>query len=130
MNFSKSMIDLVREIRRRAPSEHKPGIKLANPELLSELLPWYQSSTDAIVKALIKELFTQAGDEWSQKLYLLEHGEEPAESGKTSDGVIHKDGKRYVTKVYRGQTQLVEVATESTAPAEAPVRMYRGQVVR
>ena len=68
MNFTKQMIDLVKEIRRRASSEAKPGIKLANPELLEELIPVYQLSTDTVTKALIKELFFVAGEDWPQRL--------------------------------------------------------------
>jgi len=118
VNFNKPMIDLVREIRRRAPSELKPGIKLANPELLSELVPWFHSTKDAVVKALIKELFSLAGYEWTEKL-----DQPPSTPEGASD-------KKYITKVYRGQTQLVEVPADKSAVEAAPERIYRGQVVR
>ena len=118
MNFNKPMIDLVREIRRRAPSDFKPGIKLANPELLSELIPWFHSTKDAVVKALVKELFSLAGDEWIEKL------DQPP---STPEG---DSEEKYITKVYRGQTQLVEVPAEKSSAEAATERIYRGQVVR
>jgi hypothetical protein len=112
MNFDKSMIDLVREIRRRAPAADKPGIKLANPELLHEMLEMYQHCSDIITKTLIKELFSMAGDPWPQTL------EVPAEPDV-----------RYITKVYRGQTQLIPVQKEEPEAPRKPLRVYRGQVV-
>lgn len=123
MNFNKPMIDLVRELRKRAPSDEKPGIKLANPDLLFEMIPWYHGTRDVIVKALIKELFEHAGDNWPQRLNTVNHADKEP-SGQEA-------GKRYITRVYRGQTQLVEVAAEPRPP-ENPVtrRVYRGQVVR
>lgn len=121
MNFTKSMIDLVREIRRRASATEKPNIKLANPDLFSDLIPWYQSTNDAVVKALIKELFSLAGDSWAEQLKIPDA---PTSHDENSRDV------RYVTKVYRGQTQLVEVAAKEVSDEPPAQRMYRGQVVR
>lgn len=121
MNFTKSMIDLVREIRRRASSTEKPNIKLANPDLFSDLIPWYQSTNDAVVKALIKELFSLAGDSWPERLEI------PVGFNDHSEDSIDV---RYVTKVYRGQTQLVEVGIKEVSEEPSVQRMYRGQVVR
>ena len=45
------MIELVYEIRRRVPSELKPGVKLANPELFDELRDFYFKRADAVAKA-------------------------------------------------------------------------------
>ncbi len=125
VNFNKPMIDLVREIRRRVPAQAKPGIKLANPELLDELLPVYRSSSDTVTRTLIKELYSLAGDEWSQRLTAPDTDPQGA-TGDAQPG----DGKRYVTQVYRGQTRLVEVApAEQPEPVETK-RVYRGQVVK
>jgi len=115
MNFTKPMIDLVQEIRRRVPSEHKPEVKLANPELLYLLIPIYQQSSDAILKALLKELFHMAGDGWSAKLELNEVTKE-----------------KLVTKIYRGQVQLAPARSGQTSDkqeTERPKKVYRGQVV-
>ncbi|MGH1374457.1 MAG: hypothetical protein ACRBBW_20640 [Cellvibrionaceae bacterium] len=121
MNFTKSMIDLVREIRRKAPSEEKPSIKLANPDLFTDLVPWYHSTKDAVVKALIKELFNHAGGHW---LGLLE------KDTMTRNTETEAEGVQYVTKVYRGQTQLVEIRNQDATTSKASQKVYRGQVVR
>lgn len=119
MNFTKQMIDLVREIRRRASSDDKPGIKLANPELLEELIPIYQRSTDAVTKALIKELFFAAGETWPERLQAPASAQPQEEMPK----------KTYITKTYRGQTQLVEVTLPEAALSPVPQRIYRGRPV-
>jgi hypothetical protein len=112
MKFDKAMIDLVKEIRRRSPSELKPGIKLANPELLSELLEQFHASKDVVTKALIKELFSLAGDPWPDAL-------------KRDD----KPEKHYSTMVYRGQVRHVETRSEKPVSDKVTQLMYRGQPV-
>lgn len=115
MNYTKPMIDLVQEIRRRVPSEHKPDIKLANPELLSELIPIYKKSSDAVLQALLKDLFNKAGEDWLKKL----------EAGESSND-------QYVTKIYRGQVQLIPAAGKPEpqgVESEKPKKVYRGRVV-
>jgi hypothetical protein len=117
MNYSKAMIDLISESRRRAPSEDKPNIKLANPDVLTELNKIYHASKDTVLKAIIKETFNLAGEGWPDKLI-----EEAKEVESTS-------GPRYITKVYRGQTQLVEIAPKAEPASNRSKRVYRGQVV-
>lgn len=117
MNYSKAMIDLISEARRRASSEDKPSIKLANPEVLFELNKIYHNSSDTVLKAIIKETFHLAGEGWPDKLI-----------EQTVDENEDK-GPRYVTKVYRGQTQLVEVATSASVTKGGSKKIYRGQVV-
>lgn len=113
------MIDLISESRRRASSEDKPSIKLANPDVLVELNRIYHKSSDTVLKAIIKETFSLAGEGWPEKLL------EPTEEEE-----ILTSGPRYITKVYRGQTQLVEVAPEGYSEDKAPAKkVYRGQVV-
>ena len=114
MNFNKSMIDLVREIRRKVPADDKPGIKLANPELLSDLIPLYHASSNTVLKVLIKELFSMAGDPWPEAL-----AEQEAPK------------QRFITKVYRGQREVIAAddrGDEARAQSK-PKRIYRGQVV-
>ena len=118
MNYSKAMIDLISEARRRAPSDDKPSIKLANPDVLSELNKIYHKSNDTVLRVIIKETFQLAGSPWPEKL---------AEPLEESDNAPQT---RFITKVYRGQTQLIEVAPEgSNDPKEKTVRMYRGHAV-
>lgn len=113
VNYDKPMIDLVQEIRRRVPSDDKPSIKLANPDLLSELIILYQKSKDNVMKALTRELMIMAGEGWEQKLV----------SNTVPKG-------KYTTHTYRGQTQLVEKDIPPTPPTpKEKKRFYRGQEV-
>lgn len=113
MQYSKPMIDLVLELRRRAPSELKPGIKLANPDLFYELAEYFHQSHDTVTRALIKELFQMAGSDW------------PARLEKPDEKVPQQ------VKVYRGQVSLTESRKPAQAPqpSDRPHRVYRGQVV-
>ena len=122
INFDRAMIDLVREVRRRAPPETKTNIRLANPKILDLLLDFYLSTEDIISKTLIKELFSRVGADWSSKL------------------TSNQDTPDYQVKVYRGQVQLVQSksssdsssreSSESTEPKKkGPKRVYRGQVI-
>lgn len=114
MLYSKARIDLVNEARRRVPSEDKPAIKLANPDVLKELHVIYNNSKDHVLKAVIKELFAQAGDPWT---HILEKKEE-----------VVRDG--YIVKSYRGVTQLVDAGpSRETDRAKSRQRIYRGRLI-
>lgn len=115
MNYTKSMIDLIKEIRRRVDAEVKPSIKMANPDLFLELQTIFHQSKDVVVHALIKELFQLAGDPWSDSL-------------ENNEGT-----ERQILKTYRGQTELVNSSAPGQTPAKASTvakRIYRGQVVQ
>lgn len=118
MHFNKPMIDLVREIRKQVGADSKSLIKLANPELFSELVTVCQQSENNILKTLIKELFSIAEDGWLERL--AEH---------TGDG-----SRRNETRVYRGQiTSVRSVSLKPPVtlknPAVAAQKMYRGRPV-
>jgi hypothetical protein len=117
MNYSKAMIDLITESRRRASNEDKPNIKLANPDVLTELNKIYHKSNDTVLKVIIKETFHLAGGHWPDKLV----------EGMAADDTV--TASRFITKVYRGQTQLVEVAPKGSIKKTKTERIYRGQVV-
>ncbi|WP_428244024.1 hypothetical protein [Gynuella sp.] len=112
MLYSKPMIELVYEIRRRVPSNLKPNIKLANPDLLDELLKHYQKDADTIVKALIKELMQLAGSPWTELLTSQESSSE-----------------QYVTKTYRGTLMTEPRKTGIEEKSRSSRKMYRGQIV-
>lgn len=117
MQFSRPMIELVFEIRRRVDSAMKPDVKLANPQMMQELAELYHRGPDVIIQALIKELFTLAGEDW---LEVLEHPEIQAQ--------------KQSMKMYRGQAALTDQPAAEAAPAEVrpparPVRIYRGQII-
>lgn len=118
MLYSKAMIDLVKEARRRVPNDDKPAIKLANPDVFQELNVIREKSNDIILKAVIKELFFLAGEPWSQ---LVEQKEKPISSSVEGN---------YVVKSYRGVTQLLEKKPVSEADrAKSKQRIYRGHLV-
>lgn len=110
--YSKAMIEIVYEIRRRIESEHKPSIKFANPELLTELVDYYQTCSDAIMKALIKELMVHAGKEWEARLV----------NGSTDNIPKHS------VRVYRGTVSLEENSTAKEP--EKSGMIYRGQRIK
>lgn len=116
MQYSKPMIELVFAIRRFVSSDLKPSIKLANPDLFSELQRVYNTVSDAVIRALIKELFHLAGSPWPNRL------EQNNEATPQS------------LRVYRGGIQLIDkpvTATKETPEAaiKRKTRIYRGQVV-
>ncbi len=136
MQYTKPMIDLVYEIRRRVDSDLKPSVKMANPDMLQELADFYFRTKDTIAKTLIKELLHLAGPQWHQLV-------EPINTEE------HHEIPKQVVKVYRGQTVLTDTpsAPHNTSPntteaqrsellvkdlppaAPKPVRMYRGHPV-
>lgn len=137
MQYTKPMIDLVYEIRRRVDSDMKPSVKMANPDMLKELADHYFHTKDTIAKTLIKELLLMAGPLWHQLV-------EPVKTEESKTNEIPKQ----VVKVYRGQTILedtVQTAESSPGttenlearseliiqdlPSAKPVRMYRGHPV-
>jgi hypothetical protein len=114
MQYTKPMVDLVYEIRRRVDAAVKPSVKMANPDALNELADYYQKTKDNITKALIKELLYMAGPEWAMLL-------EPAKSEPTK-----ALPPRQVVKVYRGQTILQATEQDPNTDEEKPLGMYRG----
>lgn len=110
MNFTRAMIDLAKEIRRRAPSEVKPTLKMANPDFFNDLGDLFRSTNDAVMKALIKEICELAGDPWDKVLETPE--EKPA-----------------VLRTYRGQVEYASPKEEAPARKTTTQRIYRGQVV-
>lgn len=54
------------------PNLRVASVKFANPEILLELVPWLHNNSDAVVKALIKELFAHAGEAWQVMLEPLQ----------------------------------------------------------
>ena len=113
IQYDRAMIDLVREIRKHLTGDDKLGVKLANPELLSELFDRYhQANSSVVLKTLIHELFRRAGDGWAEKL------------------TKKKPEKRYISKQYRGSAQLVEAPTQKEPKSQSTPRIYRGQVIK
>lgn len=72
----------------------------------------YRSVDDVVVNALIKEMYFKAGPEWV---------------GQLDEAIIEK--KNLTLKVYRGSSELAEVAPEQGSKAKKKLKMYRGHPV-
>lgn len=68
MQYTKPMIDLVLQIRKNAPAQLKPAVKLADPNLLHTLARHYQHLDDANLRKSVAQLMALAGPTWSQLL--------------------------------------------------------------
>ena len=149
MQFTKPMIELVYEIRRFAPADLKPAVKLANPELFTELQGFYHLGANAVSKALIKELFHLAGSPWPQRLD-AEHAEPPQQSVRVYRGQLRLDDKAPASAAITATNSATNSTTDSATdtatapplgalnPSAAPsasetimrkTRIYRGQIV-
>ncbi|MGD8176060.1 hypothetical protein [Marinimicrobium sp. ARAG 43.8] len=121
MQYTKPMIELVFEIRRRVPADVKPSVKLANPELLDELADYHHRCRDVICQTLIKELLQLAGDPWDHALSDAKQQAEEAQAAARP---------RKITKVYRGQVTLEESPPKNSDEDKSRrKRVYRGQVI-
>ncbi len=136
MNYTKPMIELVYEIRRQVPSELKPGVKLANPELFDELKSYYHDKAKTITKALIRELFHLA-DKETQLLKVAEEvpvgPKQHSAMTKMYRGVVSLQEKTPSNVQKKGNSASVsgveaEEVKKETTPAK-PKRVYRGQVI-
>ncbi len=68
MQYTKTMIDLVFQIRKAAPAPIRSKIKLTNANLPSTLVDIYQVVDEDSLKILIYEFLTHAGTQWVQEL--------------------------------------------------------------
>lgn len=122
--YSQPMIKLVIEIRRRIESDLKPGIKLANPYLLVELIEYFPTCKDVVLKALIKELMEIAGEDWQEQLA----APVPRQIKKPEPTIV---------KAYRGSVSVESAPVSNTTqikknPAQtsnSSKMVYRGCVV-
>ena len=118
MQYTKSMIDLVFQIRKTAPAEVRPYIKLTNPDLFDYLVDIYSRFEEGRLRKLVKQLLTLAGPAW---LELLAEG---------SAGMRNTQGN---ARMYRGQVvDALEASPEPQAqPATKKREMtYRGQKIQ
>lgn len=69
--YTKAMVDLINEVRRRVPDKTKAVIKLANPNIIDVLIELYFESYDSALQTLIKEIVTLAGEPWSTQFAQL-----------------------------------------------------------
>ena len=117
MQYSKQMIDLVMQIRKLTPTEIKPEIKLANPNLIIVLIDHYHNGANTLVRALVKDLCSLAGESWSDKL------------------VLRKQIREKSVKAFRRQHALddkikdADISKGTIIKKTAKKIIYRGQVI-
>lgn len=135
MKYTKSVIALVFEIRKKVPPQFRDNIKLSNPQLDIEFIGLYKTTDDVIVQALIKEVLLQMG---SESIGLI--SPQTSQTNKTQ-----KNKPRKKVKIYRGKEIEMDNLEASEEPpilktlASSKVnedgqrkkakRIYRGKVV-
>lgn len=121
MQYTKSMIDLVFQIRKVAPEELRPKIKLTNPDLMDFLADIYNKFEEFKLKNLIKQLFSLAGPAW---LGLITE----SRSSERKSGGFKFAKSTDAKQMYRGQTVLSEKSPAAEGK-KAKVVTYRGQQI-
>jgi hypothetical protein len=110
MNYSKAMIDLVQELRKRLDVELGLKIRISDPQLLDHLCEYFYQSCNVGTKALIKELLLLAGESWYSRV-----APEVDASSRS--------------KIYRGQVMDEGSSTAVINKPKSSVRIYRGRVI-
>lgn len=130
MQFTKPMIELVYEIRRRVDTDLKPAVKLANPDMLQELAQFYNTCKDVVTKALIKELFYLAGDGVAELGGMGGMSEKPAVQvyrGQISVSPVAAVASKQEAEARQQNTAALSPTAE-VQPAKSQ-RIYRGQII-
>lgn len=116
MQYTKPMIDLVLLIRKTAPTHIKSQIKLANPDLLEQLINIYPNLEGRGLRSLVVELMTLAGPDWVAELKarsrITTASARPTPAPLLQEGSAPLALSPHVkprTKIYRGQ--VVPAAT-------------------
>jgi len=63
--YTKVIVDLTYEVRKRVPEKTKQRIKLANPSFIDDLIELYFESSDDNLKDIIQEIIRLAGTPWT-----------------------------------------------------------------
>lgn len=116
--YNNAMIELIYEIRRRIEPELKPSIKLANPDLLVELVRYFPKCKSAVSIALIKELMEIAGHDWKNRLSSPRQHESYSSAFKVNRGVSSVESTSTKPKA------------ASVPSSSVPKLVYRGAVVK
>lgn len=66
MEYTKALINLIQKARKTVLTELKQKIKLAEPNILSELESIYKLSGDEKFKAIAQEIFARADKSWKK----------------------------------------------------------------
>ena len=148
VTITKEMIDIITILRRRINNEFEVPIKLANQDLMSDLVGFYHKSTDQLTKELIHEVLTLAGENWVGKLKSAPKASvthiELGNAINSSNDTQADNAQPSDTQELQGADVLINgikrifdnTPESSSAPnAEVPaapakrVRRYRGQII-
>lgn len=124
MQYNKAMIDLVNRLRRAAPPEEVHRVKLANPELMRDLIA-IAGRGDDLFRSLVAQLCELAGPPWPSRF----HGEEetPAEKPKKKRSMFYR-GQEMPESAAEGTPQKSD-SSGSKEKSKKIKRVYRGQVI-
>jgi len=111
MTYTKPMIDLVQELRKRLNQELGVKVRISDPDLLTHMCEYYRRSANEATQSLIKELLGMAGKAWLD--------------------IVSGPAKSPTGKMYRGQPVLTDKppVSKGGGNSTAKPRMYRGQIV-
>lgn len=129
MQYSKSMIDLVFQIRKHADPRFKPRIKLSNPDLLDNLIEIYFESHNKVLRADIESLLTLVGSVWRDTLLEQRRNSRFSTTGRKGSATISAPplatGRATDSIPTPEQTDGDSVGSKATAD-HRKIRMYRG----
>lgn len=118
-NLSKEMIDLLQQLRKRLRSEFGIELKLSQDDIVQKILHYVEKSKDQ--KTLL--LFADLEDMMGISLPRSAVSPSPVKEPEPEHGQASK-----TKRVYRGQV-IEDEPSFQPSKKDAPVRMYRGQVV-
>lgn len=122
MQYNKAMIDLVNRLRRSAPDREAHKVRLANEDLLTDLIAM-KSHGDDLFLGLLAQLCERAGSPWPERFRGERHTE--AEPPKKRRGMFYRG-----QQVASSQTPAEADKDKNVKPAARKIkRVYRGQVI-
>jgi|GEM_PF-2340440 len=116
-NLSKEMIDLLQQLRKRLRSEFGVELKLSQDDIVQQILLHVEKSKDQKTLLLFADLEDMMGISLPRS----------AAAAKTPEPAPIAPTK--TKRIYRGHVIEDDVAAAPIPSANAPKRMYRGQVV-
>lgn len=120
MQHTKSTIDLVNRLRRAAPNAYAHKVKLANEQLLEDLIRMKDDAEDLFLD-LLAQLCEHAGSPWPERL----KGEEARPDNSESRRAMFYRGKRRDD----GDAPATDPKNAAGKRGKKIKRVYRGQVI-
>ena len=118
-NLSKEMIDLLQQLRKRLRSEFGIELKLSQDDIVQKILQYVEKSKDQKTLLLFADLEDMMG------ISLPRSADSPSAVNEPEPKHVQATKTK---RVYRGHV-IEDVPSRQPTKKDAPVRMYRGQVV-